>query len=174
MQPLRFLFSPAGRLRPRAFAVGVAALYAAGVASQWLTAQRVVAWGGLWPFVVAQSVLVWIWFSLHAKRLRDAGRGIGLAVGAGVLYALAIVLLLTLVAAFIDTSTAQASDPNATGALVFILFLWIVAVLSGSHSFDLLWVVVALLTAAAFLPILVALAVTLWAVTRPGVEERKA
>ena len=37
-----------------------------------------------------QALLIWMWFALHAKRLRDAGRTIGLAVGAAVLYALSV------------------------------------------------------------------------------------
>ena len=38
-----------------------------------------------------------MWFALHAKRLRDAGRPIGLAIAIAILYALAIVLLMLLV-----------------------------------------------------------------------------
>ena len=78
MQALRFLFSPSGRLRPQAFAVAAIAVYAAGLASQLLTTPRVIARDGLWPFAMVQVVLVWVWFSLHAKRLRDADRSIGL------------------------------------------------------------------------------------------------
>ena len=84
MQALRFLFSPSGRLGPQAFAVAVIAVYAAGAASQWLTVPGVIARNGLWPFVAAQAVLIWIWFTLHAKRLHDADRATGLAVGAAV------------------------------------------------------------------------------------------
>src|SRR5271154_7099526 len=143
MQALRFLFSPSGRLQPQAFAFGAIAVYAGGIASQFLTTPDIIARAGLWPFGIAQAFLVWVWFSLHAKRLHDAGHSAGLAAGASVLYTLAVVLLLIVATAFVDTSAASASDPNATSALALILFVWIIAILSGSSSYDLVWAVVA-------------------------------
>jgi hypothetical protein len=167
MQSLGFLFSPSGRLQPRAFVFAAGAVYAAELASQWLTAPAVTARAWLWPFLIVQAVLLWIWFALHASRLRDGGRSIGLAAGASVLYALSLVLLLIIATAFAGGSGTQPNDPNATGALTLILLVWIVAILSGSHSFDFIWVIVAILTVMALLPIVVAFAVTLWAATRP-------
>jgi len=173
MQALRFLLSPSGRLRSQAFAVAVIFVYAAGAASQWLTVPGVVARNGLWPFVLAQAVLIWVWFSLHAKRLRDADRSTGLAVGASVLYALAVVLLLIVATAFFSTSPSAMTGANPTGALGLILLLSIVASLAGSSSYDVGWFVVMILMALAFLPIIVAVAVTLWAATRPSAGERQ-
>jgi uncharacterized membrane protein YhaH (DUF805 family) len=173
MQALRFLFSPFGRLGPQAFAVAVIALYAAGAASQWLTVPGVVARNGLWPFLLAQAVLIWVWFALHAKRLRDAGRSTGLAAAAGLLYALAVVLLLIVATAFFSTSPSAMSGANPTGALGLILLLSIIAALADSSSYDVGWFVVAILMALAFLPIIVATAVTLWAATRPSAAERQ-
>src|SRR5580698_7677198 len=123
MQALRFLFSPSGRLGPQAFAVAVIVVYAAGAASQWLTVPGVVARNGLWPFALAQAVLIWVWFALHAKRLRDADRSAGLAAGASLLYALAVVLLLIVATAFFTTSPSAATGANPTGALGLILLL---------------------------------------------------
>jgi uncharacterized membrane protein YhaH (DUF805 family) len=173
MQALRFLFSPSGRLGPQAFAVAVIVVYVAGAASQWLTVPGVVARNGLWPFVLAQAVLIWVWFALHAKRLRDAGRSTGLAAAAGLLYALAVVLLLIVATAFFSTSPSAMSSANPTGALGLILLLSIVAALAGSASYDVGWFVVVILMALAFLPIVVAVAVTLWAATRPSLVERQ-
>jgi uncharacterized membrane protein YhaH (DUF805 family) len=173
MQALRFLFSPSGRLGPQAFAVAVIAVYAAGAVSQWLTAPGVVARNGLWPFVLAQAVLIWVWFALHAKRLRDADRSTGLAAGAALLYALAVVLLLIVATAFFTTSPSAATGANPTGALGLILLLSIVASLAGSSSYDLGWFVVVILIALAFLPVVVAVAVTLWAATRPSAGEHQ-
>ena len=78
-------------------------------AAQWLTVPDVIARGGLWPFVIVQALLIWVWFALHAKRLRDAGRTIGLAVGVSLLYTLSVVLLLIVAAAFF-TASASRSD----------------------------------------------------------------
>jgi uncharacterized membrane protein YhaH (DUF805 family) len=171
MQALRFLFSPTGRLGPQAFAVAVIAAYAAGAASQWLTVPGVVARNGLWPFALAQAVLIWVWFALHAKRLRDANRSTGLAAGASLLYALSIVLLLIVATAFFTASPSATTDTHATGALGLILLLSIVTTLAGSSSYDLGWFAVVILMLLALLPIVVAVAVTLWAATGASVNE---
>jgi uncharacterized membrane protein YhaH (DUF805 family) len=168
MHALRYLFSPSGRLEPKPFVLGAMAIYAAGIASQLLTAPDVITRAGLWPFAVVQALLIWVWFSLHAKRLHDSGHSAGWALAASILYALAVILLLIVATGFIDTSAAGASDRNATSALTLILFVYIVAILSGSPSYDLVWVVIAVLSVMALLPLLITLAVTLWAATRPS------
>jgi uncharacterized membrane protein YhaH (DUF805 family) len=171
MQALRFLFSPTGRLGPQAFTVAVIAVYAAGATSQWLTVPGVIARNGLWPFALAQAVLIWVWFALHAKRLRDANRSTGLAAGASLLYALSIVLLLIVATAFFTASPSATTDTHATGALGLILLLSIVTTLAGSSSYDLGWFAVVILMLLALLPIVVAVAVTLWAATGASVNE---
>jgi len=167
MQALRFLFSPSGRLRPRPFVLAAIVVYLAGLAAQWLTSPQMLVYG-VWPFVLAQAVLIWVWFVLHAKRLRDADRSVGLALGASLLYALAVVLLLIVATAFFSTSPSAITGANPTGALGLILLLSIIAALADSSSYDVGWFVVAILMAVAFLPIVVAVAVTLWAATRPS------
>ena len=173
MQALRLVFSPSGRLGPQAFAYGAIATYAAGAASQWLTLPDVLARAGLWPFAAAQAVLVWIWFVLHARRLHDAGRPAGLAAGAALLYALAVVLLLIVGASFFATSAGARTNASATGALELILLMSIITALLGSQNFDVGWLMVTILMALAFIPIIVAVAVTLWAATRPRAERRE-
>src|SRR5580658_11243115 len=94
MQSLGFLFSPGGRLKPQPFIYGAVAIYVAGAASHFLTSPDVITHGGLWPFLGAQILLLWLWFTLHAKRLHDAGHGSGMAAGVALLYALSIALLI--------------------------------------------------------------------------------
>ena len=91
MQAAQFLFSPNGRLKPQPFIYGALGVYLFGVASHLLTTPDVITHGGLWPFIAAQILLLWIWFVLHAKRLHDAGRSGGLAAGVALLYALSLV-----------------------------------------------------------------------------------
>jgi uncharacterized membrane protein YhaH (DUF805 family) len=171
MQTLRFLFSPSGRLRPLAFILAALSVYAAGAASQWLTAPGIVMRGGVWPFALVQVLLTWIWFSLHAKRLHDADRSALIAGAAAMLYLLAIALLLLLVGTLSGDLLTHADDPNATSALTLILFIWIVAILSGAPGADFYWLGVCVLVVAA-LPIIFTVAVTLWAATRPTLEEQ--
>jgi uncharacterized membrane protein YhaH (DUF805 family) len=172
MQIVRFLLSPSGRLEPRPFIYGAIAVYLAGAASHVLTMSAVITRVGLWPFMAAQVVLIWIWFALHARRLRDAGHPIGIAAGASLLYALSIVLLLVVVLGFFDTSVGPMSNPAAGAALNLILVLRIIASLLGSLQLDLTWLLIAILTVLAFVPIIVTVAVTLWAATRPTAENR--
>jgi len=174
MQALRFLFSPSGRLGPQAFAVAAIAVYAAGAASQLLTVPDVMARAGLWPFAAVQALLTWVWYALHAKRLHDADRASGLAAGASLLYALSVVLLLIIAEAFFTTAAGSMADANATSALGLILLISIIATLAGSSNYDLGWLVVTTLMALAFVPVIVAIAVTLWAATRPSVKPREA
>jgi len=168
MQALRFLFSPSGRLPPRAFVVGAIGIYLAGAASHLLTMPEVIARAGLWPFAAVQAILTWVWYALHGKRLRDAGRGPGLAAAVSVLYALAVALLLIVAAAFFNASAGAVPDANAKGALGLVLLVSIAAILLGAPSHDLAWVMVTILVAMALVPIILALVVTLWAATRPS------
>jgi uncharacterized membrane protein YhaH (DUF805 family) len=172
MQATSFLFSPNGRLRPAPFIYGAAAVYLAGLASHLLTTPHVITRAGLWPFVAGQILLIWIWFALHSKRLHDAGRGNGLAVGVAVLYALSVLLLLIVADSFFNTSDGPMMDANATGALGLILVLYIISALAGSTQYDLAWVVVAILTLMALVPVIAALGLTLWSANQPSVVEK--
>ena len=170
MQALRLLFSPSGRLAPQPFIYGAGAIYLFGAASQLLTRPDLMVRGGLWLFAASQAVLIWIWFALHTKRLRDADRATGLAAGVSLLYALSVILLLIVGAAFFDTSASAGLDANATSALGLILLIVIFTILSGAGAYDLTWVVVAILALLAFLPMIAALSLSFWAATRPSVE----
>jgi uncharacterized membrane protein YhaH (DUF805 family) len=172
MEPLRFIFSPSGRVGPQAFTLAAIGIYVAGVASQCLTSNGLIIRGGVWPFAIVQVMLIWIWFSLHAKRLRDADRSVGLAAAASALYLVAVLLLLFLLGTFFgDGSSRQAADSNSTGALSLILFIWIIAILSDAPGASFYWLGI-LICVMALVPIVFAVAVTLWAATRSGLEER--
>jgi uncharacterized membrane protein YhaH (DUF805 family) len=172
MQVLRSLFSPAGRLEPRAFIIAAIIVYALGVAAQWLTMPDVLLRAGIWPFAAAQALLVWVWFSLHAKRLRDAGQPVDLAAGAALLYELSIILLLIVAIGYFKPY-AGTVDPNATAALNIILFVMVISALTQSASYDVGALIVTILIVLALLPVIVAAAVTLWAATRPSAVELK-
>ena len=148
------------------------AVYAAGIGAQWLTMQQVLAYAGIWPFAIAQAVLIWIWYVLHARRLHDADRPVDLAAGAAALYALSIVLLLIVAMNFFTPSTGGA-EPNATAALNIILLIAVVAALTQTSGHDVVGLILALCIVMAFLPVIVAFAVTCWAATRPSAAEPK-
>ena len=173
MPTLRLLFWPSGRLGRQAFVLAAAVIYVAGVASQWLTVPGIITRGGVWPFALVQVLLTWIWFCLHAKRLHDADRSIALAACVAILYFLTVFLLLFVLETFLDNTTGTASDLNATSAMTLILFIWIVAILTASPSSSFYWLGVLVFFVATF-PIIFATAVTLWAATRPSMEDHTA
>src|SRR4051794_38703032 len=68
------LFSPSGRIAPKAFAIGIVGLYVVSFGSRLLLAQPVMVQAGVAPFVLVQIAVIWSWYALHAKRLHDAAR----------------------------------------------------------------------------------------------------
>jgi uncharacterized membrane protein YhaH (DUF805 family) len=175
MQALRFLFSPYGRLRPRPFLSAAVGVYIAGVAAQWLTAPYALKHIGIAPFAIVQILIIWMWFVLHAKRLRDGGCSIGFAAGAAVLYMLGIVLLLLLGAGFIDLNPNGDWGTTGSTALGLIVLISVIGILDNANHYEAIWPLVAgFLTVMALLPPIVALAVTAWAATRPSDVEQKA
>ena len=171
MQALRLLFSPVGRLPPQLFIFAAVAVYLAGAASHLPTVPEFIARNGLWLFLAVQALLVWIWFALHAKRLRDAGRSVGLAAGVAILYALSVALLIIVAVSFYSPLADQAPDANTASALGLILLLSIIAILLGAPHYDLAWLMVAVLLVIALVPLVLAVFLTLWAATRPSRQE---
>ena len=64
---------------------------------------------GLWPFVVTQLALLWFWYALTAKRLRNAERSV-LGVTAVALIALIAIVLLA-VMLVLQASDAEPASP---------------------------------------------------------------
>src|SRR5579863_9623058 len=170
MQAIEFLFSPNGRLKPQPFIYGAVGVYLFGVASHLLTTPDVIRHGGLWPFLAAQILLIWIWFVLHAKRLHDAGKNSGLAIAVGLLYGLSLVLLLIVADSFFNTTDGLMDNAGATGALELILLLYVIVTLIGSPHYDLAWLLVMMLMLIGFAPIVVAVGFSVWTARRPSLE----
>jgi uncharacterized membrane protein YhaH (DUF805 family) len=161
MESLALLFSARGRLAPRAFAAGAAVVYGTALLSFLLISPPVMLRVGLAPFALVQAIAIWCWFCLHAKRLRDADRRIGVAVAIVVLYALAVILFLLLVALimpFGDVAQARADD-------VLALLLLIAALTAESGIFA---YVAAAILALVVAPVPMAIGFSIWAATRPA------
>ena len=167
-KPLALLFSPSGRLDQRTFAYAVVAFYAVGLASQFLLSAPVAVRAGMWSYALAQIVLTWIWFALHAKRMRDAGRGIGGVLTIAILYVLPVVLLVALMAATAGSSPDQSRQGASSGLGVVFAFLFIYALVVDPSKFGLLVVVLIVLMLFAYVPLLLALVWSIRAGTRPS------
>jgi uncharacterized membrane protein YhaH (DUF805 family) len=172
MQALRLLFSPFGRLGPKVFIFNAIAVYAVGVAAQWLAIPDIQVNAGIWPFVIVQALLIWIWYALHAKRLHDADRSAGLAAGAALLYALSVVLLLIVATNFFQPYVGGPSDSSATAVLNVTVFIAVLLELMRMSVHELNTSVVGIFIVMAFSPMIVALALTVWAASRPSVPRQ--
>jgi len=162
MESLAVFFSARGRLAPRAFAASAAVVYGAAFLSPFLISPPVMLRAGLAPFALVQAIAIWCWFCLHAKRLRDADRRIGVAVAIAVLYALAVVLFLLLVALTIPfgdvAQTARAGDVPALPLLIATL-----TAETGIFAY-----VAAAILALVVAPVPMAIGFSIWAATRPA------
>jgi hypothetical protein len=157
-------------LPPGVFLGAAAAVYVIGAASQLLTVPGVIAHAGPWPFAAIQAALIWFWYTLHSRRLRDAGLGTGVAAGVSLLYALSVLLLVIVEASFAGAIAGQTGDAKAASGLELILLVSIIALLLNSTHYDLTWAVVAILLAVEFVPIALAFGTTVWAATQPSRE----
>lgn len=130
MDPVAFLDPTKGGLAPRRFALGVSAVWIAGIATQFLLTGEVVGRTGLWPFIVVQAALIWLWLLLHVRRLRDAGEGPAAAVGVALIYLLSIALLVLLVAFFThpDATATGGENPAGDAATGTLLMLFLFAI----------------------------------------------
>jgi hypothetical protein len=120
---------------------------------------------GLAPFVLVQAIASWAWFCLHAKRLRDAGRGIGAAIAITILYALGMVLLLLIVALTAETPPSGAVETPSAGLGDFLLLFFLIAMLTGSLHLGLFAYVLMGILALILMPMLIALGFSIWAAT---------
>ena len=173
MDALALLFSASGRVTPKPFAIAVLFIYLAGFASQALLSGPLTARAGLWPFVLVQAVLIWSWIALHAKRLRDADREIGAAIGIAVVYGLALILMLLVIAFFVGLDVrahaeqAPGEQGPASSFLVLLLILYLFGMLFSPDFGAVAWMLLTLVLLA-FLPILIGFIFSIWAGTRPS------
>ncbi len=127
---LAAIISTQGRIARKPFALGVLAVYVAGIAAHALLSGEVIRRAGLWPFIIVQAALIWAWLVLHIRRLRDAGQAPAAALGVALLYTLALGLFLMLIAFLTNPDAVgpptagerPASDAAAGTLLVLFLF----------------------------------------------------
>jgi uncharacterized membrane protein YhaH (DUF805 family) len=168
-------FSASGRIAPKPFALGVLIVYVASFLSQVLISPPLSGRGGLYVFAIVQIALVWMWYTLHAKRLNDAGRAAGSALAIAVLYALAIVLLVLLVEPLLapDTNAAVAPAPRSSFVGLWV-FLLIIVVLSGWSDFGIFYIFAVGTLVLILAPIAIAVGFSIWTGTRPSVARAPA
>jgi uncharacterized membrane protein YhaH (DUF805 family) len=169
MDALATIFSASGRIAPKPFVLGAIAVYLASFLSQFLLAAPVTARASVIPFLLVQVAVAWAWYVLHVRRLRDAGRPTGAAVALTVLYALAIVLLLlVMIAANAPGQPAGAGANPFAGVLQIFLILFLIGTIIGDPNLGMFGYIILGVLALVMLPIVIAIAFTVWAATRPA------
>jgi uncharacterized membrane protein YhaH (DUF805 family) len=169
MNPFRLFISPLGRTAPRTFVVAVILLYAASFLSQALL--TLPGRSGVVAFGVAQAAVAWAWFALHAKRLRDADDSTLFALAFAILYALAVLLLLLFIEAVAGGARTGTRDDFAAGSVVSpVVVVLVIANFAGDASLGHFYYFMLALLALIVIPIVLALAVSIWAATRPTAQ----
>jgi uncharacterized membrane protein YhaH (DUF805 family) len=157
------LFSFSGRLAKRPFVVAVIAVYAASVLSHLLIAAPITAKVSIWPFALAQVVLAWIWVALHVKRLRDAGKPYGFAIGIACLYVLAVVLLILVVLMITAGDNSSEGAKAGQGLIRIFLVLYLFAALINASEFGVLAYWLFGFAVLLLLPVVIAVCYSVWA-----------
>ena len=166
---MTLFLSPSGRLSHARFWLAVLAVYLLGIASQMQTAPLVLERTSLWPFAAAQIVILWSWYALHAKRLRDAGRSSGLAAGVAIIYLLALVLFLMLLFFLMMPEGASGDTVPASSFVGLYVLLWVFGLFGDRPSAGMVEVYALGVLAVVSAPFLLVLGCSLWAGTRRSV-----
>lgn len=160
---------PTGDIEQRPYARALVGLLIGAVLSNMLSAPVVTASFGIWPFVVTQFALLWFWFALTAKRLRNAERSVLGVTAVAVIALIAVVLLavlLALQASDLEAGSAAPLIPASIGTLIYP-FVFVFNLITGlpSNGQDLTIAVLATFTVA---PALLMLWYSVWAAMQPA------
>jgi uncharacterized membrane protein YhaH (DUF805 family) len=161
--------TPTGDLEQGPYTRALIGLVIGAILSNMLSAPAITAALGIWPFVVTQLALLWFWFALTAKRLRNAERSV-LGVTAVALIAVIAIVLLSVILAlqFTDTSAGAAAPwvPASFGTLIYpfvLLFNLIAGPPAAAQD-----VTVAVLSAFTVAPLLLMIWYSAWAALQPS------
>jgi len=156
-------------IKPGPFSAAVLLVYLLSFISQMLLSPPVTSRLSVLPFVLTQGVLIGLWIVLHRRRLRDAGRPSGTAIGVAMVYALEIVLLVIVVWIMLAGATAGSDGAGgAAGILYLFVILYFLAQLTGDPNLGVLQIWVMGFVVLMLLPVVIALGFSIWTGTRPS------
>lgn len=151
--------TPSGTLKPQPFAIAAILIYVFNFILSIAFNAETMLRAGVIPLLGVQLALTWAWYAVHAKRLRDAGKGTTVAATIAVLYALfAIGFALLLSWAATPVNTADGESKSSLGMLIVILA---VAYAFNTGDFGTLGL---LIVAYLLLPVVLSLAVVIYSV----------
>jgi uncharacterized membrane protein YhaH (DUF805 family) len=171
MELLSLFLSTGGRIARKPFAIAVIIVYVASFGARALLAAPVMAQAGIAPFVLVQALIIWTWYTLHAKRLRDAQRSIASAIGIAIVYAFAIALVAVIAALLVPTPAAAPDAPATSAGLGdLLLVLLLLALLSGQPHLGFFGYILMIAAVLVLAPLVTALVFSIWVGTRRTVE----
>jgi uncharacterized membrane protein YhaH (DUF805 family) len=160
---------PSGTLTQGRFGSALIGLLIGFVLSHMLSAPVVADNIGLFPFVATQIVLVWWWFALMVKRLRDAERSLMAIAAVALLDVIAVVLMTVMLALLVVDLSAGAAAPYLPASLGLLgypaVFLFNLVTGPPANMQD---GTLAVLAAFVLAPLLLTLWYTLWAALQPS------
>ena len=161
------------RLAPLPFTLAVVVVYALSFVSQMLLAPPATGRLGVLPFALVQAALIGVWIMLHMRRLRDAGRPTGLALGVAAVYAIEVVLLVILVWLILASTagTTDSAGPESSIQHLFVI-LYLFSLMTSDPSLGALQVWMMGFLVVMLLPVVIALGFSIWAATRPSLSRR--
>jgi uncharacterized membrane protein YhaH (DUF805 family) len=160
-----------GRLAPLPFTLAVAVVYLLSFGSQVLLAPPTTGVLGVLPFALVQAALIGVWMVLHMRRLRDAGRPTGLAVGIAMIYALEVILLVIVVWLILESTAGTAETAGRESSILHLfVIVYLLTLMTGDPSGGALQIWIMGFLALMLLPVVIALGFSLWAATRPSVS----
>lgn len=166
---------PTSRLTPQAYLGWLAIFLVALAAGHVLSAPAATARAGLLPFVVAQVLLAWWWFTLVARRLNDAGRHQPSALAIAVVWIFAAVFLAVIMVLQVPAETGRAFDrwiPLSVLQFVYpAIALWGAA--SPTREVEPLDMQLAVISFVILIPLIFAAGYSVWAALQPSVPAKE-
>lgn len=156
-------------IKPGPFTLAVLLVYLVSFVSQILLSPPVTSRLSVVPFALVQGVLIGLWIVLHRRRLRDAGRPSGIAVGIAMVYALAVLMLVIVVWIILSGATAGNDGAGSeAGILYLFVILYFLSLLTGDPNLGVLQIWILGFVVLMLLPVVIALGFSLWTATRPS------
>jgi len=158
------------RIASGPFTLAVIAIYALSFASQMLLSPPVTGRFNVFPFVLAQLVLIAAWIVLHRRRLRDAGRPTGMVTGIAAIYALEIVLMVLLIGLLLSVPGSSGGASGEASVFQLFVLLYFLSLMSGDPTLGSLQIWMLGFAVLLLLPVVVGVYFSAWTAMRPRVS----
>jgi hypothetical protein len=160
---------PSGDLERGPYTRALIGLLIGAVLSNMLSAPAITASFGLWPFVVTQFALLWFWFALTAKRLRNAERSVLGVAAVALIGAIAIVLIVVMLVLQYNDPGATVAGPYLPASLGILIYPLVVLLnIATGPSANPQDATIAVLAAFTLAPVLLLFWYSAWAALQPS------